>query len=215
MRSVRNILAGATVVVIGNGPSLDKMPLDEIAKKYVTFGCNHIYRKPFTPDYYSFADRDMLNYLPLPEDFKPKKMFCRAEACIPGNIPIYPIVTAGFSMDIANFVVFGGSAVYVLLQIALYMGARTVLLIGVDHNYPKTGTGEPGTMFTASGEDNDHFSCADGKGYFLEGKRYCRPSLQAVTSYFVTARAAYEHAGSKIINCTPGTHLEVFEKGEI
>jgi len=209
----RNILNGSTVVAIGNGPSLDKVPLEELSKKFVTFGCNHIYRKPFTPTYYSFADKQMIDFLPLPEWFKPVEMFCRAEACIPGNNPIYPIVSAGFSMDINNFVVFGGSGVFVLLQIALYMGVGTVLLVGCDHHYPVAGQKDPGQMFTAGKDDPDHFKCENG--YFQEGLSYCRPSLDKVTNYFIASREAYKKMGSKIINCTEGSHLDVFEKGDI
>lgn len=204
-----------TVVVIGNGPSLDKTPLDLLSRKYVTFGCNHIYRKPFTPTYYSFADKQMLDYLPLPSDFKPAGLFLRAEACVPGNNPIYPIVSSGFSKDIENFVIFGGSGVFVLLQIAFYMGVGTVLLVGCDHHYPVAGKGEAGTMFAAGASDPDHFSCADGKGYFLPGKPYCRPSLDAVTLYYRDAEAIYRMTGKRIINLTPGTKLDVFEKGNI
>jgi len=205
----------STVVVIGNGPSLNNVDLETLSRKYVTFGCNHIYRKPFVPNYYSFADKQMIDFLPLPEWFKPVAMFCRAEACILGNNPIYPIVASGFSKDINNFVVFGGSGVYVLLQIALYMGVGKVLLVGCDHNYPVAGEKDPGQMFSVGKDDPDHFTCGDGKGYYLEGGWYCRPSLDAVTEYFKVARSVYEETGRKIINCTEGSHLDVFEKGKI
>jgi hypothetical protein len=212
MKQFRNVLSGSTVVVIGNGISLDNTPLEELSRKYVTFGCNHIYKK-FVPTYYSFADKQMIDFLPLPETFTPTAMFCRAEACIPGNNPIYPIVASGFSKDINNFVVFGGSGVYVLLQIALYMGVGTVLLVGCDHYYPVAGEKDPGKMFMAGKDDPDHFTC-DG-GYYKEGGWYCRPSLDAVTEYFKVAKVVYDEAGSKIINCTPGSHLDVFEKQDI
>jgi len=213
IRNFRNILSGATVIVVGNGPSLDKVPLEELSRKYVTFGCNRIYKKPFIPTYYSFADKQMLDFLPLPEWFNPTALFCRAEACIPNNNPIYPITASGFSKDIENFVVFGGSGVYVMLQLALYMGAGKVLLVGVDHYYPVAGEKDPGKMFRTGETDPDHFSCEGG--YYLPHGWVCRPSLDAVTEYFKVAKAVYREAGSKIINCTEGTHLDVFEKGNL
>jgi hypothetical protein len=215
IHNFRNILAGSTVVVLGNGPSLSETPLDILSKKYVTFGSNHIYRLPFTPTYYSFVDRQMLEFLPLPEWFKPRELFLRAEACVPGNNPIYPIVWPGFSVDISNFVVFGGSATYVLLQIAFYMGVKRVLLAGVDHYYPNAGSRDPGEMFIAGNDDPDHFQCGDGMPYYLPGKQYCRPSLAAVTEYYRNAESIYRKAGRKIINITPNSHLGVFEKGDI
>lgn len=39
-------------IVIGNGESLNKTPLDELAKRYDTFGCNRIHLLPFKPTYY-------------------------------------------------------------------------------------------------------------------------------------------------------------------
>jgi hypothetical protein len=214
-RQFRNVLVDATAVVIGNGPSLDNTPLEDLSKKYVTFGSNQIYRLPFTPTYYSFADSKHLGLLPLPEDFKPRAMFCRAEACIPDNVPIYPIAWPGFSTDIENFVVFGASATYVLLQIAMYMGVKTVLLVGVDHYYPVAGEKDPGKMYVAGKTDPDHFTCGDGQGYCVEGVQYCRPSLDAVIPYYENAESIFRTNGRKIINCTPGTHLEIFEKGNI
>ena len=215
IRTLRNNLIDATVVLVGNGPSLDRTPLEELSRKYVTFGQNHIYKKPFTPTYYAYADFDIKSYLPFPEGFAPKEKFVRAEVShlVPGSYPIYPIVMPVnfFSTDISNFVVFGGSTTYILLQIALFMGVKTVLLVGVDHYYPVAGDGKPGVHFTAGDTDPDHFA----GGYYVPGKKYTRPSLDVVKEYFRTADGAYKNAGSRIYNCTPDTHLDVFEKREI
>jgi hypothetical protein len=217
MRTARfkNALAGETVVVIGNGPSLNRVPLDLVSSQFATFGSNSIYRFPFSPTYYSFVDEEMLDHLPFPEAFKPKEIFLRAEACVPNNNPIYPIVSAGFSLNINNFIIRGGSATYVLLQIALYMGVKTVLLVGVDHYYPVAGQGKPSYYFKAGKDDPDHFVCGDGKPYFVEGHKYTHPALEAVTEYYKVARSAYESKGSQIINCTEASKLDVFERGNI
>lgn len=41
-----------TAVIIGNGESLNETPLEELAKRYDTFGCNRIHLLPFSPKYY-------------------------------------------------------------------------------------------------------------------------------------------------------------------
>jgi hypothetical protein len=99
------------------------------------------------------------------------------------------------------------------LQLAWYMGFSTVLLVGVDHKYPKAASaGRPGSKFIASGDDPDHFKMADGSPYFAPGRIYNRPELSATERYYAQARMVFEQAGRKIINLTPDTALNVFEK---
>jgi len=209
-----NIHAGETGVIIGNGPSL-KLSQLELLSKYRMFGSNQIYRLPWQPDYYSIVDKEMLDAcLPLPLWFQPT-MFLRAEAPVIGNHPIYPIMTAGFSRNIDNFVVMGGTVTYVLIQLAYYMGFTTLLLVGVDHNYPKTEQVKPGDSFIAGETDPDHFQPADGKPYFETGKCYNAPELERTTITYDWARQFLELEGRKIINLTPNSKLEVFEKMDI
>lgn len=204
-----------TCVIIGNGPSLDETPLEELSKLYPTFGSNMIFRKPFTPTYYCIIDELMLKAcLPLPDDFRPT-LFLRAEAMIHNNNPIYPIVSAGFSLNIPNFVIMGGTVTYVMMQLAFYMGFDTVLLVGVDHRYPKTGDCEPGTNFVSEGNDPDHFTPADGEPYFENKKRFNNPELDGTRIAYETANKLFIEQERKIINLTPNTALDVFEKGNI
>lgn len=211
----RNILVGSTVMIVGNGYSLDQTPLDEFSKKYVTMGMNHIYKKPFSPTYYAYVDFDLEEHLPFPREFTPNEIFVRAELAykIPGSHPIYPIVMppTDFSIDINNCVVFGGSTTNVLLQIAFYMGVKTVLLVGIDHHYPVAGNGKSGVHFLAGDKDPDHF----GENYYVPGRRYTRPSLEAVEQYYKTANEVYKKNGKRIVNLTPDTHLEIFDKDKI
>ena len=190
----RDTHKGETCVIIGNGPSLDETPLEELANRYVTFGSNLIYRKPFYPDYYCLVDKLGLDTcLPLPDDFTSVR-FMRAEAKDELNTPIYPITSAGFSLNINNFVVIGATVTYAIMQIAFHMGFATWLLVGVDHS-------------------SDHFECADGKEYFKEGVVYYEPNLTGVLKYYATAKDICDQTGRKIINLTPGTKENVFDKG--
>lgn len=208
----KNIHSGEMCVIIGNGPSLNQTPLDALGGKYVTFGSNKIYRLPFTPTYYSIIDKEMLaSCLPLPVDFHPKEKFMRAEARDETNNPIYPIVVSGFSLDINNFVVMGGTVTFALLQIAFYMGFKTCLLVGVDHHYPNTGK-FTGHKIKAGSDDPDHFQCADGKPYFETGKEYNAPELEGTAQAYDIARELFKKADRQILNLTPNTRLEVFDK---
>jgi hypothetical protein len=212
LRRFKDIHKGEACVIIGNGPSLDVTPLEKF--KYITFGSNMIFRKPFFPDYYCIIDEEMMDAcLPLP-DMNGTTKFLRAEAQEPDNNPIYPIVVNGFSLDIANFIVMGGTVTYALLQIAFYMGFDTFLLVGVDHRYPKSADFER-HKFIASGDDPDHFKCADGKPYFEEGKEFNPPELEGTARNYAIANELFQKAGKIIVNLTPNTALNIFEKGDI
>lgn len=202
---------GEACIVIGNGPSLNGVP-KELLDRYVTFGSNKIYELPYTPTYYSICDVDMMdNCLPLPDGFEPKELFLRAEARLLRNNSIYPVVYPGFSLDINNLVVIGGTVTYVLLQLAYYMGFSQVLLVGVDHYYPKSSEGQPGSQFTAEGKDPDHFQTASGEPYFKPGEVYNRP--EDTTRSYEWALEFYLQKNRTIVNLTPDSKLNVFERG--
>jgi len=211
LKRFKEIHRGQTCVIIGNGPSLNDTELNRL--HFPTFGSNQIYRLPFTPTYYSIVDEEMMKAcLPLPEEFKPKEMFIRAEAGV-GN-PIYPIVVRGFSVSIDNFVVIGGTVSYVLLQLAFYMRFHTMLLVGMDHHYPKSSK-YGRVRFTAKGNDPDHFKTVDGKPYFEEGKVYNPPELEGVEMYYLIAKDLFQQQGCRVLNLTPGSKLNVFDKDKL
>jgi hypothetical protein len=206
---------GETCVIIANGPSLKLRDLKKLSK-YTTFGSNKIYRLPFTPTYYCIIDREMMQTcLPLPNNFSPKETFIRAECGLASNNPIYPINAMGFSLDINNFIIMGGTVTFAMMQIAYYMGFDNFLLIGLDHYYPKSGLGSPGSGFIAEGEDPDHFICEDGKPYFDEGKYFNRPETDKIVPYYKMFKDLCDSNGKRVINITEGTHLDIFNKGKV
>lgn len=206
----RNLHLGKTGLIVGCGPSLNDTPLEELSKDKITFGGNGIYRLPYEPKYYCIIDRRGLqNWLPLPQWFS-SIPFVRAEAQgIPTNNPIYPIPVFGFSLDISQFVCMGGTVVYALLQIAFFMGLQTVLLVGVDHNYPVQGD----KLTEFDGDDSlNHFKPKDGKPYRKPGKSCLNPQLEDTVKCYEVAKEVYWKAGRQIINLTPGSYLDVFRK---
>jgi hypothetical protein len=205
---------GEACLVIGNGPSLEVTPLDQL-EKYPAFGANKIYGRGFTPEYWTCVDRDMLHdCIPwMLEHHVLCDKFVPREIPLPGSHQLNIVVESGFSKDASEKVVIGGTVTYVNLQLAWYMGFTTVLLVGVDHKYPKAAAaGKPGSKFIAAGDDPDHFKMADGSPYFAPGRIYNRPELSATERYYAQARQVFEQGGRKIVNLTPGTALDVFEK---
>lgn len=207
---------GETALVIGNGPSLDDTPLEALGKLYPTFGANKIYNYPYKPTYYACVDRDMFHdcvpWLMAHTEYRPA-IFLPREIPFPGSHGLNVTVNSPFSIDAQDFVTLGGTVTFVNLQLAYYMGFTTVLLVGVDHRYPDMNGGAPGSKFIAAGGDKSHFRGAEDVDYFEAGRVYNRPELTATGArVYPAARQMYERAGRRIINLTPGTALEAFQK---
>jgi len=207
---------GETCVVIGNGPSLEKTPLGHLTRKYTAFGANKIYGRDFIPEYWTCADSVMLTecipWVINHPEFESDK-FVPRDVPLPGSHQLNISIETGFSKDASEKVILGGTVTFVNLQLAWYMGFTTVLLVGVDHKYPKASIGgKAGYKFIAAGDDPDHFKLADGSPYFTPGHIYNRPELSANERYYAAAKLVFEQAGRKIVNLTPGSVLNVFEK---
>jgi len=222
IQQFKDIHKGETCVIVGNGPSLDVTPLEELAEKYATFAANKIYASAvhpdFDPTYWTCIDEMMLTdcvpYLLAHPEFM-------AERFIPRNVPLARAhgltleVAIGFSRNAAEKVFIGGTVTYVNLQLARYMGFTTALLVGVDHRYSKAAAnGKPGSRMIAEGDDPDHFQSRD-RAYFTAGRIYNRPELGAVERYFFPlAKQEFNTAGGKVVNLTPNSAEQVFEKGK-
>lgn len=211
---------GETALIIGNGPSLEKTPLEALMNKYVSFGANKIYGRNVKPNYLTCVDQDMLHdvvpWLIEHKSYDPH-VFVPRNIPLPGASQLNVVIEAGFSKDASQKVVLGGTVTNVNLQLAYYMGFRTVLLVGIDHRYSKTGhDGKPGSKFVASGADPDHFEMYDGTPYFEPGKIYNRPELDAVAKYtYPLANAFFRDDGREIINLTPDSAVECFRKESV
>jgi hypothetical protein len=232
----KNLHEGEIGLIIGNGPSLSECPR-ELLDKYITFGANKIYMLQdwqrytnlrvdisdevkeslkkfdgFVPNYYTIIDEHMLHNCGLGlanGAYKPEAMFIRRPYPIKGCYHINTIVAAGWSNNINKAVVMGGTVTYASLQIAFYMGIRTVLLVGVDHKYPSFEGAPQGFIFQMEGPDPAHWH----PGYFKEGDFYAAPALEGSHEYYKLARMVFDQEKGQIINLTPETGETAFEKG--
>jgi hypothetical protein len=112
-----------------------------------------------------------------------------------------------FSEDPINLGICEGYTVtYFTLQLAFYMGFKTVILVGVDHNFPTKGT--PNKEITSTGEDPNHFH----PDYFGKGIKWHLPDLDNSEKHYRIADAYFEADGRKIFDATVGGQCPVFEK---
>ena len=136
--------------------------------------------------------------------------FIRAEyACrIYESIPLWSIYNKSFSFVPLKGLWEGFTVTYVCLQLAYWMGFETVLLVGVDHRYEYDG--EPNEERVLQGDDPNHFH----PDYF-KGMKWHNPDLARSEDAYNLARIAFQAAGRRIINLTPNTGENAFEKGRL
>jgi hypothetical protein len=211
---------GERCFIVANGPSLLLTDL-RLLEGEITFGLNRIYlmfqRSTFRPSYYAAVNAlvleqfsedirglDMPKFLNwnrralyLPAD--PATMFLKSKV----------VIRDSFQGDLTRPLVVGGTVTFVALQIAYYMGFKTVILVGLDHKYGESGLPSRVEQRTAS-LDASHFD----PQYFPKGSRWQLPDLFRSEIDFALARAAYEADGREILDATAGGRCPVFRKAD-
>jgi hypothetical protein len=186
-------------IIVGNGPSLKDVPLDFLSR-YPTFGTNRCYLK-FIPTYYVAVNPLVIEQNKADIDaLKCKKYIMGRELKRGTHEP--------FSFHPLTWVHEGYTVTYVCMQLAYWMGYRTVLLVGVDHRYIQTG--KPNEEQTMQGDDPNHFDPS-----YFKGQKWNLADLAKSEKYYRVARNVFENDGRRIINLTPNSALEVFEKGQL
>lgn len=209
--------ANCRCIVIGNGPSLNKMDLSLLRNEF-TFGLNRIYLlfkdwgfetsflvsinrfvlTQFSEDlrqlkmlkFFNWAYRD-----PYPADEKTAFLSPRPDYQANGNIynGYYPL---------------GGTVTNIAIEIAYFMGFSEVILIGVDHSFAENGLG--GTAIVSQDPDQNHFST----DYFGPGVVWQLPNYHVMEKGYEIMKNLYNQSGRKILDATVNGKLNIFPKVE-
>ena len=197
-----------TCLVIGNGLSLNHIP-KKLLRKYFSFGTNRIFlMKDFVPTYYV-----AVNALKIVQNQEEIQNICAKKKFIefplnllfPQSIPIHSILPFP-SKNPGHGICQGSTVTNVCLQIAYWMGFSTVLLIGIDHRYNTVGIANE--IMTKDPKAMDHF-------YFdriEENVPWQYPDLKNSELYYGLVKTMYEKDSRTIINITPNSALDIFEK---
>jgi len=224
--SLHNKHESETGVLIGMGPSLKPTDLDRF-QNHVTFACNKIYlafeQVAWRPNYYSVIDglvaeynKEKIEELELPKIFAStvKSNFTTAEDILFVNSLKNPesdgVIDFQFSDNLLTGTYGGFSVLYFQMQLAYYMGIRTLYLVGTDFSFQESEkTGEK----TSRGEDVlkqkdevNHFH----KDYRKPGEKWTIPRLDLQYGAFRKAKEIFEADGGKIVNASRHTKLDVF-----
>jgi len=230
LKNLHNRHLNQTAFIVATGPSLQISDLEKL-KNEITFSCNKIYlafnSTTWRPSYYSVIDRLVAqNNSGTIKELKLKKIFSSvvkpyfkdSNDITWLNDLASPVVNKQrqfvFSKDAAYGTYGGFTVVYAQLQLAYFMGIKTVYLIGLDFNFEKSmSTGKTTSanevILKSSGEKN-HFHAE----YRKNGEEWTMPNLDFQYNAFKEAKIAFEKDNRKILNASRKTMLDIFERVE-
>ncbi|MGB2865501.1 MAG: glycosyltransferase [Sedimentisphaerales bacterium] len=207
---------GQRCVIIGNGPSLNKMDLSFL-KNEITFGMNRIYllfdKWDFRPTYYVSVNPLVIEQSveKIREITAPRFLTMEGLPYIgtaEENIFIQRRPGGAYFSDDPRKGCWWPTVTYAAMQLAYFMGFSEVILIGVDH-YFKT-KGDSNKEIVSGGVDEDHFH----PDYFGKGIRWNLPDLEKSEVAYRLAKQAFEAAGRRIMDATVDGHLTIFPKAD-
>lgn len=229
LADMRNMHAGETCVIVGNGPSLNQLDLGLLAH-VPYFAVNGIFhasdRLPGPPPFYVVEDSavaaentDEINAYVAQKKFFPsryRKMFGDDENTFYFRMnrgfyntdsPHYCVPR--FSTDASQRVYCGQSVTIINLQLAYHFGFSEVVLIGMDFSYTIPDDADrKGDLITSQSDDPNHFH----PDYFGKGKTWKDPKLDRVLANYQMAKSAFEADGRRIVNSTVGGNLHIFDR---
>ena len=219
LKTWRNRHRGEKAVILCNGPSLNNVDFRLLKRsKIFTFGLNKINllfeRTDFRPSVVVVGNSHVLQQnadfynttsIPLFLDSAGRKWIRFRQ-----NIQFLhkTSATGKFAGDCSLSINPGYTVTYLALQLAFHIGFQKVALVGCDHTFTTKG---PANETIASGTvDPNHFD----PNYFVGGQLWQLPDLTMSELHYSIAGEFFKNYQRKIVNCTVGGQLEVFERQE-
>lgn len=221
LRALKDSHAGERCFIIGNGSSLRISDLEKLKEEYC-FAVNRIYElfdeTSWRPSYYVATDDvfiqtsfDIINNIPSQLsfiEFKYAKDRQRKDnmLCICKGTDYVPNISRDariyISEDLSDHYCAGYTVTFVSIQLAIYMGFKDIILLGVDCNYSRSV--DKNGVLHRDERVQDYF---DGKMY-----RTTLAYTDGMIECYEVAREYCDSHGIIIRNATRGGKLEVFER---
>jgi len=222
IENFNNQHSGDTIFILGNGPSLSQVNFDALIHE-VTMASNKIFicfdSTEWRPTYYSVEDDLVFKQnLKKIKSVNSKKLFPDITILFSGIIKDvtyfnykqkhhYPR-EPNFGNSLYTGIYWGSSIVYTQIQLAVAMGAKKIILLGVDFNFDVPKEFKKTTKIIVSSGEINHFH----PDYRKPGELWNQPNLQNQILAFNKAKSFCDENRVEILNATKGTHLEVFKK---
>lgn len=240
LKKLENRHKGQRCFVIGNGPSLTIDDLNLISRD-VTFAANRIYEAfsdtDWRPTYYSVTDSVFFDYfhdltvktcrenmpdttklfwLNLIKDIKEPLPFCDE---IYFDLNMMHRDVPEFSKRADLFLYRGSTIIYVMIQLAVYMGFDEIYLLGVDNDFP-TQTADDGREVLNPASSRAHFykessAAADYLKNIMSWVDFRdteKSGLHSPDSVYRTAKWHCDQLNVSLYNATRGGKLEVLTR---
>lgn len=214
IRFFKDIHKGQPMLIVGNGPSLNNSAIDNIPDM-PSIGMNKINllfdKVKWRPDYIVSTNKYVV---------KQNKSFFQST-----NIPLFLAwqsryyleksnkfnyffnsYKTGFSQNASQILYSGATVTNNCLQLAYYMGANPVFLVGVDHNF--VFNGKPHELQVSKENDVNHFD----KNYFGQNTAWQLPDLKTSEKAFRIADQTFKQDGRIVYDATVNGKLNVFKK---
>lgn len=218
LNSLNGKYKGKPLIIVGNGPSLNKTPLHDF-KEIPAIGMNKI---NLLFDKTEWRPSIVISSNPLV--IKQNNDFWKSS-----NIPIFlswknhwlldrfvkrkanfylQVNNKEFQKDITKGIGAGSTITYAAMQFAYYMGANPVILVGVDHSFAVKDTDKKGAIVKSKSKDESHFD----PNYFGTGTWWQLPDLDDSEAAYLRAKEVFEDDNRQILDASIGGKLNVFEK---
>ena len=203
-----------SILIVGNGPSLNKTPLDRF--KVFCIGMNKIHllfdRTNWRPNLIMINNGLVMNQIReivAKSDISYALSFKAFFMGIKGNNCHYFLDSPSrkFSTDVSGGFGTGGTVTYSAVQMAVALGARRIVLVGVDHNFGSKYSVPRNRIEKFKGDDNYHFD----KNYF-KGNHWGTPDLVESESGYRRCLKYCRENGIEIYDATIDGQLNIFPK---
>lgn len=235
LEDLRDAYAGERCVIMGSGPSLNRMDLEAFRHEHVwgVNRCNLLFpRLSWRPRFYVAVDRrvvpdiaadiqEMACSLSKTNFFLPVSF--RYDGTLGSRPNIYwfreiPLPARldrdhSFTSDAASGVFAVRTVTIAALQLAVHLGFNPVYLIGCDTSYSVPSsvvrdTSDPDRLVSTRDDDQNHFD----RGYFGRGSKWHEPHVERMIEHYRLAKIACDELGVEVYDATVDGRLEVFPK---
>ena len=225
-QSIKNKYEGKRIFIIGNGPSLNQMPLYLLKDEY-TMCSNRFFfmdeRNNWHPTFYSVMDdlviKDIHNV--INEQIIPNVKYAFFPDLHPSNIDVKKKYInnkdnvlwvhtdkSEFSDHMPECGI-NKTVVNADIQLAAWMGFKEIYVIGVDMTFgTQKAKKKTSRNWIAEGKDTDHFD----PRYISKGKEFHNPGVEEMFEKFEECKKFFDKRGVKIYNAGHGGKLETFPR---
>ena len=215
---MKNTTSSPIGLLVATGPSLKDIPLSFL-QGYRSYSANGIFLyEGFSPHHYFCSDIFFLerprNWNAIQNLSNTSEVWIRWPYHAKMGYKARPLHRAkgiwSYEPDIV--VGLGGSVMYQCMQVAYWHGIKTLLIVGLDHDYFDYNT-------MPKHFDDKYIMNPERHPQVIWGSKrsqsdYSAKAKKLTDRSYDAAREIFEEDGRRIINLTPNTQCESFEKGD-